>query len=237
MTHTLRLEGRVFDSWLDHSLANPALRQARPRTGLQALVAFANGWSPRILALGLATAAGARLGVGGLSMWDAIIPAIIVLFWPIQEWLIHVLVLHWRPRTVFGVHVDPPTPRSHRRHHQNPTDLAEVFIPLWVYPYAIPLLVGLWTLLPTAVGLTGLTTYFALALNYEFCHYMTHIPWTPNTAHHRRLCREHMRHHFHNEQFWFGVSMIGGDRLLRTRPEPSTVPRSPNCRDLGVATD
>ena len=38
--------------------------------------------------------------------------------------------------------------------------------------------------------------------------------------------------HFKNENYWFGVTRLRGDRLLRTGPDPATVELSPTCREL-----
>ena len=55
---------------------------------------------------------------------------------PLVEWLIHVFILHWRPRRIAGVEVDSLLARDHRRHHADPRDVPLVFIPwralLWV---------------------------------------------------------------------------------------------------------
>lgn len=228
-------ELRSIDRMMDWALSRPEWKRARPRTFRDALVVFGSATSPRVLALAAAAALGARVGVGDLSLLDAIIPIALLAVWPVQEWLIHVFVLHAKPKVVFGLPFDPPTPRSHRRHHADPNDLAEVFIPLWVFPYALPLMMALWFLLPTPLALTGLASNLLLALHYEWCHYIAHVPYTPKFAHYKKVCRDHMLHHFHHEQYWMGVSMHGGDRLLGTGPEPTAVPRSEHCRDLGMA--
>ena len=71
---------------------------------------------------------------------------------PVVEWLIHVFILHWRPRRVAGVEVDTLLARDHRRHHADPRDVPLVFIPwralLWVVALpglALPLGVGAWS--------------------------------------------------------------------------------------------
>ena len=46
--------------------------------------------------------------------------------------------------------------------------------------------------------------------------------------------RNHRLHHFKNEHYWFGVTMLGADRLLRTAPQAEDVERSPTARTLGV---
>ncbi|MDX2168661.1 MAG: fatty acid hydroxylase family protein, partial [Deltaproteobacteria bacterium] len=49
----------------------------------------------------------------------------------------------------------------------------------------------------------------------------------------QRLWRNHRLHHFKNEHYWFGVTMLSGDRLLRTAPAVKDVETSPTARNLG----
>ena len=46
--------------------------------------------------------------------------------------------------------------------------------------------------------------------------------------------REHRYHHFRNENFWWGVSMGLGDRLLGTAPAVEDVGRSGTTATLGM---
>ena len=109
-----------------------------------------------------------------------------------------------------------------------------VFIPLSAYAYA-PLLVVLlyWIVLPTrALAATGVLAHFALALHYEWFHNLAHTRYQPRSAWYRRIWRNHRLHHFRNEHYWFGVTMLSGDRLLRTAPGAEGVPRSKTCMAL-----
>ena len=55
----------------------------------------------------------------------------------------------------------------------------------------------------------------------------------PRRGYYQRLVKNHRRHHFKNERYWYGVTMLGGDRLLGTGPEPAAVPTSATARSLG----
>jgi len=48
------------------------------------------------------------------------------------------------------------------------------------------------------------------------------------------LIRNHRLHHFKNEHYWYGVSMLAADRPLRTAPDPESVERSETARTLGI---
>jgi hypothetical protein len=212
----------------------PAVRRPLPRTRDAAVRTFLGAFSPRVLVASSAAALGLRAGLGDFGPLDLLLVAAIVLVWPLQEWLIHVFILHFRPRQVLGVWIDPATPRSHRAHHADPWDLGETWIPRWVHPYALPLAAAIWLgLAPSlALGATGLATYLLMATHYEWCHYIAHIPWTPDLRFYKELKRAHLNHHFRDEKQWWGVSMRLADRLLGTGPDASTVAPSPTCRAM-----
>lgn len=205
-----------------------------PGTRAEALRVFWRHPSPRLLLALFVGAAAARVAVGGVSWGDLAVVGGLLLYWPLQEWLIHVFILHWRPKTVLGRHLDFRVPRKHRAHHRDPFDAELVFIPLHSYVYTVPILFSLWLgLTPTLqLGLTGATAHLLLALHYEWVHFFVHTRVVPRSWWYKRLWTSHRLHHFKNEHFWYGVSMLSADRLLRTRPDKDAVPTSPTARDL-----
>jgi len=210
---------------------------ASPRTIAEALPVFLGHGSPRLLLACLAIALTARVAVGDFSLRDVLPLVGIALYWPVQEWLIHVFILHAKPKRIFGRTIDFRVPRKHRAHHREPWRLELLFIPMHSFAYSIPIMLALWWLVtPTpALALTGITAHLALALHYEWVHFLVHTRVQPRTAYYQRLWKNHRRHHFKNEHYWFGVTMLGGDRLLRTAPELASVPTSPTARTLESA--
>jgi hypothetical protein len=205
-----------------------------PRTLAEALPVFLRHGSPRIVLAATGLAVIARLAVGTWSLGDLVAVAALAVYWPLQEWLIHVFILHSQPRQLFGRRLDFRVPRKHREHHGRPWDIPILFIPVHSLLYTIPLLVGLWLLLaPTrAIALTGITVHLVLTLHYEWVHFLVHTRVQPRSARYQRLWRNHRLHHFKNEHYWFGVTMLSGDRLLRTAPAVQDVPTSPTARSL-----
>lgn len=197
---------------------------------------FLDYLSPRVLAVATAATVGVRLALGDWTLWDGAIVLGIVAFWPLQEWLIHVFILHYKPVTVLGRTFDFPVPRSHRAHHRDPWNIDILFIPSHVFLYAIPLQLALWIgLAPTLpLAFTGLATFYALTLHYEWVHYMVHTRYRPTWWLYDRLWRNHRLHHCKNEHYWYGVTMLSGDRLLHTAPALDEVPTSATCRTLGM---
>lgn len=207
-----------------------------PRTASAALSVFFQHASPWILAVGSAAAITWRVSLGVWSGWDALVALGWFLWWPFQEWLIHVFVLHFRPRTVLGIRIDPPNARKHRAHHRDPTNIPLTFIPLHTFVTSLPLLVGgSLALLPTIpLAATSIATFLLLSLHYEWSHYLAHVPWTPPLAFYRRLCTSHTLHHFRHERNWYGVSRTFADTVLGTDPAARGVALSPTVRTLGI---
>jgi len=149
-------------------------------------------------------------------------------------------MLHFKPRKLLGRTLDFYLPKTHRRHHADPWNLKWVFIPRHIHFWTVPqVALILWLLWPwKELALTGLTTYLLLGLHYEWVHFLAHIPWCPSRgvvgAYYRRRVREHRYHHFRNENYWWGVSMGLGDRLLRTAPKVEDTGRSGTTNTLGL---
>lgn len=198
-----------------------------PRTGKDALRVFLANLSPRAIIAMLIPAIVARLWLGNWGVWDAVIVAAVIAYWPINEWLIHVFMLHYKPVTVLGRKIDFHLPRTHRAHHANPWHLPRVFIPRHVFPTTIPIFLLIVALSPDkGLALSFVCIYLLLGLHYEWCHYLAHIGWCPQIGYYQRRVREHRLHHFRNESYWWGVSMGLGDRLFGTAPDPAKVDRS-----------
>lgn len=90
----------------------------------------------------LVVAVAARVIVGDWQLTDAVVPLAIVAVFPFFEWMIHVFILHWRPKRVGRLTIDPLLSREHRAHHVDPRSLPLIFIPwkslaTWVLPLAI----------------------------------------------------------------------------------------------------
>jgi 4-hydroxysphinganine ceramide fatty acyl 2-hydroxylase len=124
--------------------------------------------------------------------------------------------------------------RLHYDHHVEPSRLDLLFLPLWfVVPnLAITGLIA-WVLLRDWTLAVSLVLGAMLALlQYEWVHYVAHIPYRPHTRFGRWMKRYHLWHHFKNEHFWFGVSNPMLDFVSGTYREPEGVARSTTVRVL-----
>lgn len=217
------------------AVVEPAEHAPAPATLVQAAASFFQLSCPLLLLTASLLAVAARLATGGWHWSDALVALAVVAFWPLQEWLIHVFILHLKPFAVLGRRIDPVLSRNHRNHHRVPwvpaLGVTPAFI-IWLYIAGLPVV---WLLvLPPAQALTGMTLYFTLALYYEWVHYLIHTPYVPRTWLYRRLWRNHRLHHYQNEHYWFGVTMLSADRILRTQPSTLVAAHSPTCRTLGI---
>ncbi|GEP39898.1 fatty acid hydroxylase [Nocardioides psychrotolerans] len=200
----------------------------------QAWRAFWRHPSPPMIAAALVAATAARVVHGGGDTWQLVIPVGLVALFPAIEWVIHVVVLHWRPRRVGPVRIDSLLAREHRAHHADPRDIPLVFIPwkalLWLVPAgAAAALVAL----PTGSALTLLVSATAMMFAYEWTHYLVHSDYKPSSRAYRAVWRNHRLHHYKNEHYWFTVTTSGtADRLFGTYPDPADVPTSPTVRKL-----
>ncbi|NIR60095.1 MAG: fatty acid hydroxylase family protein, partial [Gammaproteobacteria bacterium] len=97
---------------------------------------------------------------------------VVVVAWPLVEWLIHVFVLHQKPFQLMGRTFDLPVPRKHRAHHADPWNLEILFIPTHSFLYSLPMAAALsWLLTPSpGLALTAASGVLLMALHYEWVH-------------------------------------------------------------------
>ncbi|MUL79891.1 sterol desaturase family protein [Mycolicibacterium sp. CBMA 226] len=191
-----------------------------------------------ILAL-VAGATAARVAVGGISLADLWAPLVLALLFPFVEWVIHVFILHWRPRKLGRITVDTLVARDHRRHHANPRDIDLVFIPTPTLPWliaaivALPLGIGAVLGAPVSATLSFIVVESLILMGYEWTHYLVHTDYKPRHGLYKAVWRNHRLHHFKNEHYWFSVTTSGtSDRVLGTYPDPASVETSRTAKNL-----
>lgn len=208
------------------------------RRGMTLGTAAAEFWrhpSPWLLAVALVSATTARAVVADWGIGDALLPFAMLASFPFLEWMIHVFILHWRPRRLAGVTLDSQLARKHREHHVEPRDVDLVFIPFQSLVVVLVAVVGLalWAFPRTGMALTFLVVLLAFGLVYEWTHYLIHSDYKPKNGLYRAIWRDHRLHHYKNENYWFGVTTSGtSDRVLGTYPDAASVPTSPTAKNL-----
>ncbi|MFB7371967.1 sterol desaturase family protein [Streptomyces sp. NPDC056222] len=222
--------------------ADEATQSSPRRTEVALGSVFRAFWrypSPWMISGVLVTVLACRIVIWDWRIDDAYAPVILILLFPLLEWLIHVFVLHWRPRKVAGVVLDTLLARKHREHHVDPRQVPLVFIPwkalVWVIVgYNAAALIAFPRL---GQALTFMVTVAAAGLVYEWTHYLIHSDYRPRSRAYKAVWRNHRLHHYKNEHYWFTVTTTASaDRLLGTYPDPATVQTSPTAKNLhGVA--
>lgn len=153
---------------------------------------------------------------GGLAVWKLVLLALAgVGIWTLTEYWLHRLVFHWEPDNAFGRRMHFII---HGIHHDHPNDRMRlvmppaVSIPLAVlFFFGFALLFGRPEVYPIFAGFLG--GYLA----YDYTHYYVHH-FVPKSNLGRRLREQHMRHHFQDHRFGFGVSSPIWDAVFRTLP-------------------
>ena len=206
-------------------------------TAAREFVRHPSPWMLGALFVGSVTA---RLVEGSWHSGDALVPAIMIAVFPVYEWLVHVFILHWRPRRVGPVTIDSLLARKHRAHHRDPRDIPLIFIPwpalIWVIAGTV--LIGMFAFPRLGLGLTFIVLSSGIGLVYEWIHYLVHTDYRPKTRLYRAVWTNHRMHHYKNEHYWFTVTTSGtADRLLGTHPDPATVATSPTARSLHGVSD
>ena len=66
---------------------------------------------------------------------------------------------------------------------------------------------------------------------YDMTHWWTHAG-KPRSAWGKLVRRNHMRHHFKHERYWFAFTWPYFDTWFGTDPDPKTIETSPTVRTL-----
>ena len=217
------------------------------RTKREAFAVFRRWSSPRIITLGLVTMLVIRVLVGSWSWWDLVAVAIVLAINPFTEWMIHLFILHGDPWTIGSFTLDNGV--GHREHHLDPGEIRwlllrgsdavifQIMVAALVTGATLPVLWLLGAPLLAPV-LTAVSLGLAKLLEYEWDHFFFHTSYRPRTRWYRRLKQNHGLHHWRNENYWLGVTINFGDRVLGTYPkDKADVPLSATARTLGRDPD
>jgi dihydroceramide fatty acyl 2-hydroxylase len=141
--------------------------------------------------------------------------AIGLFVWTLTEYWLHRLVFHWEPDNAFGRRMHFII---HGIHHDHPNDKMRLVMPPSVsVPLAALFLLGFWLLLGDA-GFPIFGGFMAGYLFYDYTHYYVHH-FVPKSNLGKKLREQHMRHHFQDHRFGYGVSSPLWDVAFRTLPK------------------
>jgi len=158
-------------------------------------LAAAQGQAARQLAL---------LSLGGIGIWT------------LTEYWLHRLLFHWEPDNAVGRRVHFII---HGIHHDHPNDKLRLVMPPAVSIPLAALFLLAFTLVfgtPAAYPLFG--GFIVGYLFYDYTHYYVHH-FVPKSRLGKRLREQHMRHHFQDHRFGYGVSSPLWDVIFGTLPK------------------
>ncbi len=157
---------------------------------------------------------GVDRGLSALSTIGLFVAGLAI--WTLSEYWLHRLLFHWTPKFKGG---DKINFIIHGVHHDHPNDrlrlvmppavsipLAALFLLLFYLVFGAP------TYLPTFAG------FIVGYLAYDYTHFYLHHR-VPKTKLGKRLREQHMRHHFQDHRFGYGVSTPLWDHVFRTTPK------------------
>jgi dihydroceramide fatty acyl 2-hydroxylase len=163
--------------------------------------------------IGVLVVLAARDGLGALEIVLLVVAGF--LLWTLSEYWLHRKVFHW----------DPDHPIGHRLHfiihgvhHDHPNDRMRLVMPPGASIPLAALFFGLFWLvfgLPTALPLFA--GFLIGYLMYDYMHYYLHHV-VPRSKLGKRLREQHMRHHFQDHRYGYGVSSPLWDVVFRTLP-------------------
>jgi dihydroceramide fatty acyl 2-hydroxylase len=156
---------------------------------------------------------GADRGYGALQLAGLTLGGIGI--WTLTEYWLHRLLFHWEPDNSFGRRMHFII---HGVHHDHPNDRMRLVMPPAVsIPLATLFFLGFSALFGTPAAYPLFAGLIIGYLAYDYMHYHQHHH-TPRTALGKRLRAAHMRHHFQDHRFGYGVSSPLWDFVFRTMP-------------------
>ena len=152
-------------------------------------------------------------GMSGLAVAGLFLLGLFI--WTLTEYWLHRLVFHWEPRFRGG---DRLHFIIHGVHHDHPNDKLRLVMPPAVsIPLAGLFLLGFVLIGGTPEAYPAFGGFILGYLAYDYTHYYLHHA-VPKTKLGKRLREQHMRHHFQDHRFGFGVSTPLWDAVFRTLP-------------------
>jgi dihydroceramide fatty acyl 2-hydroxylase len=156
------------------------------------------------------------LGAGrGYAAWQLLLLSLAGIgVWTLTEYWLHRLVFHWEPDNAFGRRMHFII---HGIHHDHPNDRMRLVMPPSV---SIPLAALFLLLFRLIFGDAAFPIFggFILGyLGYDYTHYYVHH-FVPRSKLGKQLREQHMRHHFQDHRFGYGVSSPLWDVVFRTLP-------------------
>jgi sterol desaturase/sphingolipid hydroxylase (fatty acid hydroxylase superfamily) len=135
--------------------------------------------------------------------------------WTLTEYWLHRKLFHWEPDNAIGRRMHFII---HGIHHDHPNDKMRLVMPPGAsIPLAIFFGLIFWLIFGTPTGLPLYAGFLTGYLAYDYTHYYLHHV-VPKSEFGKRLREAHMRHHFQDHRYGFGVSSPIWDKVFGTMP-------------------
>ena len=153
---------------------------------------------------------------------------------PIFEWIVHKYFLHINFKFK-NKYLKNFFYKVHEGHHEYPSDKELVFAP-FIIGISVPLIfLGIGFGITKNIELSLTLAFYSLCYYcyYEWIHLAHHTEsYIPITKRGKILKKHHTYHHFKNENYWWGVTTILGDIILKTNPKQNKIKRSGNTKNI-----
>ncbi|MEJ7875735.1 MAG: sterol desaturase family protein [Solirubrobacterales bacterium] len=161
---------------------------------------------------------GASDGMGALEIPLLMLAGLAI--WTLSEYWLHRKVFHWEPDHPIGSRMHFII---HGVHHDHPNDKMRLVMPPGAsIPLALLFFGIFWLIfgMPTAYPLFA--GFLVGYLIYDYTHYWLHHA-VPKSEFGKRLREQHMRHHFQDHRYGYGVSSPIWDAVFGTLPRKRNV--------------
>ncbi|CAN5601283.1 hypothetical protein BH10ACT11_BH10ACT11_03470 [soil metagenome] len=156
---------------------------------------------------------GVRGGVSTISSIALIAAGFAI--WTLAEYWLHRTVFHWEPDHPIGSRMHFII---HGVHHDHPNDKMRLVMPPGAsIPLALLFFGAFWLIFGLPTGYPIFAGFLAGYLTYDYTHYWLHH-FVPKSNLGKQLREQHMRHHFQDHRYGFGVSSPIWDAVFGTLP-------------------
>lgn len=156
---------------------------------------------------------GARDGQGALEIVALLAGGLAI--WTLSEYWLHRKLFHWEPDNAIGRRMHFII---HGVHHDHPNDKMRLVMPPGAsIPLAAVFFGAFWLIFGIPTALPLFAGFLIGYLVYDYTHYYVHH-FVPRSDLGKRLREQHMRHHFQDHRYGFGVSSPIWDAVFRTLP-------------------
>lgn len=153
----------------------------------------------------------------GYAAWElALLTLAGIGIWTLTEYWLHRLLFHWEPDNDFGRRMHFVI---HGIHHDHPNDKLRLVMPPAVsIPLAGLFFGAFWLILGLPLAFPIFAGLILGYLGYDYTHYYVHH-FVPKSSFGKRLREQHMRHHFQDHRYGYGVSSPLWDVVFGTLPK------------------